>query len=253
MKAKSLFTILLIYVIGNHAWAAGCDAHEVTLKKGQWKQISLPCAPGRRADTVADIFGKSFDGAAYGTDWLVFSWDGSKYIKMSEKGDSGVAEGDFLEQGKGYWIIQAKSDSLELRMPSSASPTPTDYQDFTGKVGFKHALSTSAAVTWNFLGNPFINGIQLKVSPGDFGVGDNPVVQTKTGTPCAKSGPTEGCGLVGANKKEIFHDVLYRYNAETEDYDKLGDGGQLRPWDGFWSATLKQAPSTDPNFILMKP
>jgi hypothetical protein len=194
-----------------------------------------------------DIFGSI--GGTYDKDWVVFSYDGSNYQKKLIGTDN-----DFLEQGEGYWIIQMRSDSITLKMPDTASPTATNYEDFNGNPGFRYSLSTqSGEVRWNFLGNPYAADLKLKISSDTFGVGDNPVVQTKKGSSCAKSGPVEGCGLFGAEKSKVFHNQLFHYDGDAKEYIKVENGGQLSSWDGFWGATLSGAETEEPKIIFMKP
>jgi hypothetical protein len=66
------------------------------LPNNQWRQISLPCNPGK-ASSVSAVFGDDIVGS-YGTDWIVYRYDSGGYVPLSEL--------DALSQGVGYWIIQ---------------------------------------------------------------------------------------------------------------------------------------------------
>ncbi|HGG59246.1 MAG TPA: DUF4838 domain-containing protein [Gammaproteobacteria bacterium] len=77
-----------------------------SLPSGQWRQISLPCAPAGEARLGA-LFGDNLPGRA-GERWAVFSFD----TQTNRYRQLGLDDELFID--KGYWIIQITGASLTL-------------------------------------------------------------------------------------------------------------------------------------------
>jgi hypothetical protein len=200
------------------------------LPNNQWRQISLPCNPGK-ASSVSAVFGDDIVGS-YGTDWIVYRYDSGGYVPLSEL--------DALSQGVGYWIIQKSGGEVTLEMSASDNSTSTPITNPVGCLGtaqgcFEIPLLTQANTTqWNMIGYPF-------ASAG--GLGGARVVATPS--PC-----TSGCDLNGAESHDIVHNQFWSYDGTS--YTKVDTSGNLDPWKGYWVATLNQASGTSPRLLVPK-
>jgi hypothetical protein len=247
MTVKKLLALSFLALFNSSAGAADCTADPLILQPNQWRQIALPCQPPvRTADTVKAIFGDdilSDTPEEYGTTWVIYA-----YKKIDGKYDYEKLdlESGFLEQGHGYWIIQTTAAAVEIDMPASSTATPTrELESPPHTKWFETELGTLAGgVGWNMLGNPYNHVYPIKQ-------GIRVKTNDKGPTTCLGF-PQVGCSLEDASKEGIFHDKLFRYNAQSKTYDILGVNDQFEVWDGFWAATLKRADTTEPKLRLVK-
>ena len=201
------------------------------LPTDQWRQISLPCDPGSN-NTVAAIFSDNITGT-YDTDWVLYSYSGSAYVKL------GLT--DTLSQGLGYWIIQRSGNDTTLDLPANSLPGSVTHLHpkeclSTAKACFEIPLATQTASNqWNLIGYPFKTRQTL----------DNVRVLTDT-DPCAS-----GCDLATADTQNIVDNQLWTYNGSS--YTQVNTGDDLEPWTGYWSVTLSNADLSNPKLLVPKP
>jgi len=203
-----------------------------TLPHNQWHQIGLPQALPNNANTVGDVFSDDLSGV-YGTEWILFSYDSvaKRYIELTES--------SVLEQGKGYWIIQLSGADAELSLPTDSTATPvaalSQCPGTTG--GFEITLDTVAGETsWNMLSNAF----KFDVMP------DQMRIATTSGSICA-----HGCTLEEAKEVGILHNQFWHSDGHSA-YTQLEGGHLVKPWYGFWAATLDQADGLDPKLLICR-
>jgi lysophospholipase L1-like esterase len=201
------------------------------LPHNQWHQISLPLNPGSN-NTVADIFGDDGLGAAYGTDWDLYSYNPSS--NSYER--PGIT--DTLSQGVGYWIIQMSGDDKILKMPAGSTETPTTNP--TGcpvdKDCFEIPLATEAGANqWNMVGYPFaVSGL----------LSNSRIVASTIDC-------VSGCEIEVAEDDGVFQNQLWSYNG-TEYVEVTTTIGTLDPWLGYWAATLDNASTNSPSLLFSK-
>ena len=185
-----------------------------TLPSNEWRMISLPLTPPEGAKTVIDLFGDDLgDKDTYGTHWVLFEHDPAEknpYRKLE------VDETIDWKPGKGYWIQQIFGKEKTLTMPSNSyhtkpNPFPITLNPATvlnpeKEKGYNYQ--------WSLVGSPYNETIKfddLTLSPS----GDEKM-------PC--------------NHKKIgICEKLWRY--KKGGYETIEAGGQLNPWDAFWTAT----------------
>jgi mannose/cellobiose epimerase-like protein (N-acyl-D-glucosamine 2-epimerase family) len=209
-----IFSLLAIFLTAPVSLYAACDIASYPLPNQQWRQISLPCAPGEN-NTVAAIFGDDIPGEL-GSDWALFRYDGDRYIPLDKSTDK-------LSQGVGYWIIQI-NDSGETRMldlPDTSTPTPAGRFD----IGLK---TKGSAVCWNMIGYPFKYASPLS----------NARIVTASGS-CVS-----GCSFDAAEAKKIVHNKLWTFNGAR--YTEVSAGHEFNPWTAYWLATQENAHAVDP-------
>ena len=205
-----------------------------TLPHNQWHQIGLPQALPNNANTVDDVFGDNLSGD-YGTDWILFSYDGmaKRYIELGR--DS------VLKQGKGYWITQLSGADVVLNLPigSNATPKIKSSQCLSTTECFEIILDTMAGgTTWNMLSNVFESG----VTP------DQMRLVTTTASVCA-----EGCTLGEAKDAGILHNQFWYYGGQSAAYSVREGDTSVKPWNGFWAAVLDQADGMGAKLLIPAP
>ncbi|MEE9338586.1 MAG: hypothetical protein V3U87_10930, partial [Methylococcaceae bacterium] len=89
------------------------DIPSITVPTNKWIQISLNTAP-QLGSTVDDVIGDDIS-AAYGIDWVVFSYQTSTntYQELSLT--------DVMLPGVGYWFMQATGIPVTIDMPNGGS------------------------------------------------------------------------------------------------------------------------------------
>jgi lysophospholipase L1-like esterase len=228
MNIKSILALFLISSMSSFVWAASCTAPTLTLKDNSWKQISLPC-DAHANNTVETILGGAIRAVLgrngqLGKDWAVWEYDsgvgGYKQLTIDS----------VLEQGKGYWVIQATGQDLQISMPAGSTSA--------GLGAGRIELSTVPnGHRWNMLGNPFANDVQdIYVSYEGMSADECPDINT-------------GCSLSIADRDGIVYKKLFRYNDETQQYEEF-DGSGLDSWSGFWVATLNKANGVFPKLVV---
>jgi hypothetical protein len=218
------------------AYAAGNEgAISYTLPNNQWQQVGLPRALPSKENTVAAVFGDDLNGLTYNTHWVVYFYDTAKgnYVNPGLDGE--------LQQGVGYWIIQKSGGAATLSLPSGSTATSstTSTQCPSNKKCFEIPLITKNGDTgWNMLSHVFELGVTLNQLR----------VITNAGSACAS-----GCTLEAAKIAGIVHDQFWYYDGAS--YQELGSNDQIKPWHGFWAATLNRTPSLDlePKLLIPKP
>jgi hypothetical protein len=202
------------------------------LPNNQWHQISVPYAPPSSANTVADVFGAVVALGTVNVDWAIYKFDGANYVALGIN--------DIIEQGIGYWIMQISGSTVTISLSTASTETPvlTLGAECPSSSGcFKTAvLETSTTAKWSMLGNPFPQKKQIKG-----------IVVDSTYTDCSL---TNGCSFDGAAKKSQISDTVYHYNPSTATYDSLTSVDYLKPWAGFWFATLPAANGTSPKLLF---
>ena len=207
---KYLVSCLLLIV---SAGALAVEPPTFNLPYGKWKMISLPATPPSGANSVKKVFGDNMGaGSEYDTDWVVYTYnpDSNSY------GDP-LAEGDALEQGRGYWIIQMiqEGQSVTLDMPSGSTETlDTQLIPLTPP-------TASEVRQWNFAGNPVATSLSLGG------------LRLSTSAPLCSDG---GCDLDDAEENDLLHNKVWIYDGDH--YVEKGTSDQLDAWTGFWVAAL---------------
>ncbi len=198
--------------------AAGPDNLEFSLPSGQWRQLSLPCAPAGEA-RVASLFGDDLPGGA-GVDWALYAFDtaANRYRLLTPD--------DHLAPGRGYWIIQTSGDTVTLSYAASCPASDA--------AGVAPLATRPGAVQWNMAGYPL--------------PGERPAAATRVRT---ESGDcADGCSLSQAAARGIAHQTLWRYDPSRRRYVTLAEDGRWRPWQGYWVATLDQADGLAPRLVI---
>jgi hypothetical protein len=204
--------IILLSIISTNIFAD----NNYLLPNNQWRIISLPEKPPAGENTLIHIFSDSTglysDTGLYIDDylnkWIVYSYD--EDMNQYEQ----LTLDSVMEQGKGFWIIQAMGDDIIIQMPDGSINTPDNYAI--------QLTSSSESIQWNLSGNPFSRTIDLKES----------LLKTSTGI-CSAS----GCSLSDANSNGLLNNIIWTYNGN--DYVAKDETSPLHPWDGFWVATLE--------------
>jgi len=198
------------------------------LPTNQWRQISLPCAPGAN-DSPNALFGD--DGLqVYGTDWIMYAYDPTIDL-YADVGVDGT-----LRQGEGYWIIQTSGSTQTLDMPSGSAATPvvTD-SACSGAACLETSVATEAGTNqWNMIGYPFPVPVPVNTSR----------IRTASGS-CVG-----GCTPAAASAHQLMAPVLWSYNG-IDGFDGASDGDNLNPWTGYWLNMLDAADTTAPVSVLI--
>ena len=95
-----------------------CDAGPVTVRRGDWHMLSLPCEPPPDADRVVEVFDEL--GPGLRSAWTVFTFDPltGRYVE---------ADADtHLVPGVGFWFIQNVEDEVSLALPEGGNRVPRD-------------------------------------------------------------------------------------------------------------------------------
>ncbi|HHJ19531.1 MAG TPA: DUF1800 family protein, partial [Gammaproteobacteria bacterium] len=218
LKLLFLVGLLLQTTMASGATSTCHSTHQ--LPPNQWQQISLPCDPGATR-TVADVLGDDISGT-YGQDWAVFGYNASQ-ARYSDIGESGV-----LSPHQGYWIIQLGPTTrrLDISGTTIATVNHDDIPQCPAVPGdcANIPLTNTGEVTWNMVGYPLIARLgwqQTRVTASE-GI-------------CAAS---DGCSIDEAATANVLHNQLWHYDANTQGYRLIENNTALKPWEGFWSATL---------------
>ncbi len=208
-----------------------CDM-TLTLLKNQWNQIAIPCQLPAASNSVNAVLGDDITGI-YGQDWAVFEYNpaSNAYLQLSE--------GDSLQQGKGYWIVQLSSDSVVVDLPTESTlPALTTSTQCSSSSGcFEVAVAAlDSATTWNMLGSPYVGDTSIDIFR----------LKTASGV-CADS---DACTLTEAAAEALFHDQVWHYDPAIEDYVLIEGAAAMNPWAGFWAASLSNATGVTPVLLL---
>lgn len=210
MKLTKYLLISSLLIISSSAFAID----RISLSNNEWRMISLPANPGAN-NTVEDIFGDDIAPADYGKDnkWVVYFYNTTSHSYEPLALDSR------LEQGKGYWIIQATGRLVILDMPQSSTDTSPEFS-----IHIVPPISTAKGreTQWNLVGYPFEDSRKL----GNFRV------QSSQGV-CN----TWGCNIDQAKTEDLLHNEVWTYNGR--DYVRKNKDDNLSSWDAFWVAALK--------------
>ena len=229
-----------------------CDTNDarnqLVLEPDTWTLLSLPCEPPR-GSTIGGIFSDDI-GGVYGVDWIVFVFDPTLDTPNY------VNPGIFWvpRPGVGFWIQHVNAAPVTLDLPGFSRGPSSNYSAKLACTsdkgcrsltlsGLSHPLDSSGnpqEVLWNFLGSPALGS-------------DEPVlfndlrVTTSTGL-CASTGT--GCTLDVAESSavNVLANVLFSY--ETDDYEVLGSGSTIDPWQGLWVGELPAAVDNTPVLIF---
>ncbi|RUM93699.1 MAG: hypothetical protein DSZ28_07050 [Thiothrix sp.] len=216
------------------------------LPRNQWSMISLPCQPPVNANAVGSIFG-NFGLGEYGREWAVYRYDpAASYVKLSLDSP--------MSQGRGYWMIQnGSNESVQLSMPAGSTPTPVDVASYLNhdydisrrcdseRGCFSLSLLNSGSDSqWNLMGHPFRTATPL----------DRIHVVTDSATSPSDCSGTDGCTLAQAEIDNILKSVFWVYNEGQ--YQSLGSGNSLNPWDGFFTAPLAGANGSNAKLLVSR-
>jgi surface protein len=214
-----------------------CNA-SYALPNNQWRQVSLPCVPAG-GGSVAEVFSDDMADAflantpEYATNWVVYKYD----VSVSG-GYTKLEESDALQIGVGYWIIQQGGQDATLDLPANSTPSPAVQSEAcpSDQGCFELPLKAKAGATgWNMIGRP------SHFSPT---LGDARLYATAE----TCSG---GCDLDTAKNEDLVHNQLWTY--ADSDYLLINNpAGTLKPWTGYWAATLKNAEGKNPKLLLPK-
>jgi hypothetical protein len=248
MNFKRILLLPIMLTFSNYAWSAECRAPTLELPSGEWRQISLPCAPppvyGKQIIT-GDFFGASLPHADFNKTWVVYHYDATKgaYAKLGL--------GEPVKQGKGYWISQITGAPVTLSMPAGSAATVAETAGNCGPPQTKCYdinLEKGPEVKWNMIGTPFDGS-------GNPGPKSFPVEKVSISVGTALGGecnPFAGCNLEKTKTLNFVHNELFHWGSDAEGYKKLtvGNNGELKAWDGFWVAVLPGADKQTTKFRL---
>lgn len=224
------------FINDNPCWWPECDGGGVVsyvLEDKQWRQLGLPRALPTGENTVDKVFGDDLGRSTYNSDWVVYYYDSANggYVNPGLTGE--------LQQGVGYWIMQQSGADVTLSLPSGSKVTPVKIstQCVSHKGCFEIPLVTlEGQIGWNMLAHVFESEVPL----------DQLRIVTSPGTFCAA-----GCNLETANTAGIVHDRFWSYDGTG--YEQLGGADPVKPWFGFWIATLDKAYNLEPKLLIPAP
>jgi subtilisin-like proprotein convertase family protein len=189
------------------------------LENNKWYQISLP-AEGNNA-TVTDIFADDLPSSEYNEKWALYSYDGNAYSKLELA--------DFIEQGKGYWIIQITGSAVDIDLPVNVLETSAQQSSqCTSTSGCYEVILQAEANNgqWSMIGYPFDNSL-------------NSTEDIRVVTNSGVCGDTDGCTLDEAFTAKVFLNNLWSYNGEA--YVDLLTTSNISSWTGMWGRTLENS------------
>jgi len=239
MNSNSLLVSgLFIATFSGSSFGEAADSCGLThaLPNDQWQQVSLPCEPGG-AGTVAEVFSDDIsdafagDESSYGNNWVLFKYDGlsNQYITLSESSE--------VEAGVGYWIIQQSGNEARLDLPADSSvAAAVKGSGCPSSEGcYEISLHTEKdAIGWNMVGSPL----------GYNGVLSAARIRVDSGA-C-----TDGCEWKDAQSNAFVHGSVWSYDGVSGYKEESYTQGQLEPWVGYWSATLKSADGLNPTLLV---
>lgn len=218
---STLFALLASYSV--HALAI--PTYE--LANGKWSLISLPADPGS-GGTARAFFADDLPVDRYGIagGWYIFALDAGAVTPRQ------ISLNETMKANTGYWMLQSVADSVTLDLPESQdSPAGEDIAGCPqGQLCSALPLSNSGnSVTWNLVGFSSEREITL---------GDTRFVSTDA--ICSA-----GCTPLEAGSAGIVSSTLFRYNPDNAEspFEPVIESSQLRPWEGYWLATLPSAGS----------
>ncbi len=191
------------------------------LDNNQWHQISIP-ADGNNT-TVADIFADDFLNAEYNEKWVLYSYDGNAYSKLELS--------NFVEQGKGYWIIQITGSAVDIDLPVNVLETSVQQSSQCASTFGCYEVILQAVANngqWSMIGYPFENSLN-STSTEDIRIVTN----------SGDCGGTDGCTLEEAFTAKVFLNNLWSYNGEA--YVDLLATSNIASWTGMWGRTLENS------------
>ncbi len=206
------------------------DVPVLQLVDAQWSQIGLPANPGNQ-DTVADIFDE-LPAGGYGNSWVVFAAD--EQTRAAAFAYERLALNSRMTQGRGYWVMQMVSPSVDIRMSAASrqvSLTPVSDCTTATDCASVALQGRSDRFQWNLIGYPL--AVQTRFDQSRF-----------TGTTGACSA---GCSSSDAESNGMVHDVMWHYDSQVSGgYREIRGTDTLQPWDGLWAAVLPAASRTVP-------
>jgi hypothetical protein len=200
-----------------------------TLKNNEWKQISLPCLMPVH-HTVLSMF-PNMPGS-YGKDWVVYRYGNvwqagtSEYKYQYEK----IKPEWQLNQGEGYWIIQASDAPVTLSMPKGSIPALVSAPPACTSSKGCYVTSVRGKKHWDMIGYPFAQAGAL-----------NDLRVTSGSTECRVTmyKPQKGWNLADAKKQSVVHNQLWSYTGKG--YRKINAGDTLEPWNAYWLWILPES------------
>ena len=212
--------------------SASSTTPPLTLARGAWQQVSVPFTSANM--TPAGVFGAALPANGYGSTWAMYGYDAAAGAYFAP------AAGDALETGRGYWMIQTVAPEVVVDAPTDAAPVtgvrdPACVGAACTRIGLEtRAGARSTATGWNLGGVPASRAVRV-----------SELRVRRAGSDCAG-----GCPLGRAGAAGLVGPELFRYDAATRAYDRLGEGGTLEPWDGYWAEALREAGAPTPELLF---
>ena len=207
------------------------DSNRARLASNRWTMFALPCVPPAGRDTVVDVLGDDV-GGTYGTDWVVFTYDGVARA-YADPGADGR-----LRPGAGFWMI-TRGPAATLDLPPGSVRAP----DAIGPGGAcasgrgcaltPLAATGSTRPTWSMIGNPW---------PAPTKVAFDDLRFVTSGGACAGA----GCTFPAATDEGLAAGPgFFRHDGEGY-LPLITSGSQLSAWEGYWAATSAGASGLAP-------
>jgi len=167
--------------------------------------------------SIESLFADDLPIENRGTDWAIFRLD------PEDQSYTELDSSDSLEQGEGFWIIQATGTTVTIDVPDLLPPINTTSSAACASVSgcFRVDLPASADLaSWAILGAPFNESITI----------DDIRIQNSQ-QPCAN-----GCSAGEANAAGLLGGP-WSYDSNNASYRPLSEMASLEPWNAFWVAT----------------
>jgi len=230
---KLLWVIALksIAVFSANSYAQDGALLAIELKSDIWAQFVVPGDPAE--ETIESLFGNALEPADYGKTWIVFTYDSNarRYVNPGIDGS--------LRQAQAFWITQQTGASVSLSFqPNIANAQVVQSDACSSADGCAEVpLATgSDGFSWTLTGLPF-RGVL-------------PTEQFSILTSSDDSSCSAGCSLDKAATSRYTDGAIWVYDSESEGYVDQTTQGDLKPYQGFWIATLPEAESTNPVLLL---
>ena len=249
------------WILNNLTYTAtGADFPTKALDSGEWYQVGLPYDPGSR-NRVRQVFDALpaeelvIDDDGLAASGILGTWVLYEY-QLADPGQGQdnyrrLGADDPVEVGKGYWILQVTGSPVTLSAPQGASANISNVSDSQAAAcanpGRCYAVAVDIAVDsdkserYSMLSAPMAKSSQ----PSDFRV------STSNDTGCSGG---RNCSLTEAFQNNLLFETLFVWRPELADYERVGPAtGVMRPWDGFWAASISGADGQNAELIMSEP
>lgn len=207
--------LIVVSIAIHHAQAAAIPPFE--LKNESWEQLVIPA--NGSAMTVRELFVDDFPALQYGTDWVLFRFDGAtqRYVNPGLDGR--------VHQGVAFWMIQLSGSDVSVDLPALPDATVEHSAacPSTGGCTVASLAARSGLSSYNMIGS----ALSASQSVNEF----------RLRTPQAGSNCFAGCSLAQAADAGHTARELWRYNSNSGNYEDLNTIGTLQAWQGAWLQT----------------